>query len=912
MTTQPHGQPAAAPQSAPSQVWRYPFPAKSGKEVTDPQTIYSAFGRMEDGFFPLGVNGFPHGGVHFGAGTSNDVEQSAGVRVIANGEIVAFRLDNAYPQIHFTQDHRWGMYSTGFVLVRHQLTMPPAPGNTTAQPADETLTFYSLYMHMADWATYLANGDLVRPGWWPGVDVFRIGSKDRQTGDSGAAGAFVCQSPVAGANGHFTAGARVAFLPEGSEVTIGEKRGEWGHIKAITAGAMIAVNSGGYFGQEDGGNVPWLRADGDVQGKAPLTPENDWGWINLHDQRAMKEPQEVGKLVIPEEPIKVTAGTLLGQLGEYHDYERSTPMPPVPARQLLHLEVFAGDELKPFMEKSRARAAQLPDDDRTMLLVKAGAKLVPWSKPDLTLGSSRPLARLTPVANSPKSGAWMLVQPWQKSPGAETRYGDPVWINRTDENRLNRPNDIQAWSRFPLQLAAASEPVNGTSLVFSQAQLDSLGADKVAIDDRGVRWWHIGVGTADGNEARGWVCATAHPGTSWESPWAWPGFEIVDATGISLTDAFRRNLVVCGNADWKERGEFEPSVAAVNGSALLQKLEQTVSRQPPRDNEKREKGKNGEEVVTASKLARAMYTPWLASELAHVILRYESEWGDNMARWEAITPLMRNARENWRCELTRIKKLQWWDEVKGKVVGFPGSAIANHIHPIAMVFNFGGVCPDECKTKVYEFSTSEGPFRISKKSFDFLLSKEGYKDRPYVPEGDQSSGITVGYGYDLGQQTQATISADLAGIFQPTQIARLQAASGVHGNAAHHLVPSFADIVVTQDMALSLVMVMKRRYAQQTVDAFPGITQTHPHCQGALLSLVINRGPGMEDKPHQKPRTEMRAIRADIAIKNLTDVPVQLRNMKALWAGSGQGGLLTRREDEAALFESGMNCNCWR
>ncbi|CAB3762927.1 hypothetical protein LMG29542_04458 [Paraburkholderia humisilvae] len=67
-----------------------------------------------------------------------------------------------------------------------------------------------------------------------------------------------------------------------------------------------------------------------------------------------------------------------------------------------------------------------------------------------------------------------------------------------------------------------------------------------------------------------------------------------------------------------------------------------------------------------------------------------------MARWEAITPLMRNARVNWECELERVGKLQWWDQVKGKVEGFPDSPVAHHIHPVALVGNFQStpfLCP---------------------------------------------------------------------------------------------------------------------------------------------------------------------------------------------------------------------------
>jgi hypothetical protein len=49
---------------------------------------------------------------------------------------------------------------------------------------------------------------------------------------------------------------------------------------------------------------------------------------------------------------------------------------------------------------------------------------------------------------------------------------------------------------------------------------------------------------------------------------------------------------------------------------------------------------------------------------------------------------MRNARENWKCELQRIRKLQWWNDVKGKAEGFPDNPVVYHIHPIALVGNF--------------------------------------------------------------------------------------------------------------------------------------------------------------------------------------------------------------------------------
>ncbi|MBW9135071.1 hypothetical protein, partial [Paraburkholderia phenoliruptrix] len=85
----------------------------------------------------------------------------------------------------------------------------------------------------------------------------------------------------------------------------------------------------------------------------------------------------------------VKAGTLLGQPGEYVDYETSTPLPPSPSRQLVHVDVFADETLKNFIDRSRARAAQLPAADRTIFVIPAGIKLVAKpADPDLTLGGT--------------------------------------------------------------------------------------------------------------------------------------------------------------------------------------------------------------------------------------------------------------------------------------------------------------------------------------------------------------------------------------------------------------------------------------------------------------------------------------------------------------------------------------------
>jgi hypothetical protein len=630
------------PAPVPPLTWRYPFPGKDGKEIIHPQTFYNALAAMDDGYFPLGVNGFPHGGVHFGAGSAPSVDQGHGVRCLADGEIVAYKLDATYPHLHFTQDDRWAMYSTGFVLVRHTLTLPPVPGSPAARPVTQTL--FSLYLHLADWATYAMDNALVRPGWWPGVSAFRVGKADRWDGQ---AGAHVRAAPTLDPHGRYHGGRVVDFLPEGSEVQIGERQGPWGHITAIAGVEVLSEDD-------------------------PSRP-GDLGWIYLHEQHALAKPAEVGSIVIPPQPIPVKAGTWLGQLGEYIDYERSTPLPPRPTRQMLHLEVFAGADFPTFLEESRARAAQLPADQKTVLVVTPGTQLVAdAARPDRPLAKYHPerFTLVLPTPDSPAEGRWVKVQPHYHSTVGfphDAPDGPPVWIERTALAQATATTP--AWSTFPLHAQATAEPVSRPQQ-WTRAELDAFDERARAVDDKGLHWWCIPVDTDDGRGRGGWV-AQDHPGTAWESPWAWPGFEIVDATGIDLADAFKRNLIATGGADYKEQSEWKSATASVQASPLFQTLQQTVGAQHYfLDSYRRTPDPNAGKITPRS-LERALRHRGLAQALSHMILTYESEWGGNLARWEALTPWMRTAKENWQCELQRIQSLQWWDEVKGKVEEFP-------------------------------------------------------------------------------------------------------------------------------------------------------------------------------------------------------------------------------------------------
>jgi len=203
------------------------------------------------------------------------------------------------------------------------------------------------------------------------------------------------------------------------------------------------------------------------------------------------------------------------------------------------------------------------------------------------------------------------------------------------------------------------------------------------------------------------------------------------------------------------------------------------------------------------------------------------------------------------------------------------------------------------------FDVQAGSLRISPAARDLIVEFEtggqsyyqSRLQRPSWPGG--ASGVTVGIGYDIGYNTRSGVLSDWSSLPDATRLA-LASAAGVKGTAARPRASALKWITVpwstAQDVFVSNTM---PRFGSYTSAAFPGITRTHGHVQGAMLSIVFNRGASMSGSK----RTEMRAIRTAVSTGNLRPIPAHIRAMKRLWVGKGLPGLLRRREAEARLVE---------
>jgi GH24 family phage-related lysozyme (muramidase) len=191
---------------------------------------------------------------------------------------------------------------------------------------------------------------------------------------------------------------------------------------------------------------------------------------------------------------------------------------------------------------------------------------------------------------------------------------------------------------------------------------------------------------------------------------------------------------------------------------------------------------------------------------------------------------------------------------------------------------------------------------LSQKAFDLIVNFEGMGQPRQWPGGQ--SGVTIGYGYDLGYVTAAQFQSDWGDHLSTDVTDKLKTAIGLKGIPAKNKAAQLTSVVINRDDALAVFRDKTiPSYQAQTAKAFPGLESLPLDAQGALVSLVYNRGASMDGDR----RREMRAIRDAVAQGNLQEIANQLRAMKRLWQGQGMSGLLKRRDAEAALVESCIN-----
>ncbi|HEY2021164.1 MAG TPA: glycoside hydrolase family 19 protein, partial [Paraburkholderia sp.] len=299
-------------------------------EFIDEHDIYRLLAEKEpSGSYLASRKGMWHGGIHISeAGAGQALDLDAGIRCIADGVLIAYRVNGDYPVSELPVEGGntpfQFPYSTGFALVRHELEFPRGT----------RLTFYSLYMHLMSNADYDSNFPRrKKPAYWPRQWRVTQYARDRplpgrsgQAADASEVGLRVRKTPN---------GAVLGILPQGASVTIGNTKkapgGVWGQVTSLEEATLypsetgsyiapaVAINGWIYLGDENGGPVVKESVMDSIFDRVMVT-------TNLTCSTDGPSGRCTGN------PVK--AGDLIGHLGRYDSLDRCAT-----GTRMAHIEV---------------------------------------------------------------------------------------------------------------------------------------------------------------------------------------------------------------------------------------------------------------------------------------------------------------------------------------------------------------------------------------------------------------------------------------------------------------------------------------------------------------------------------------------------------------------------------------------
>lgn len=193
------------------------------------------------------------------------------------------------------------------------------------------------------------------------------------------------------------------------------------------------------------------------------------------------------------------------------------------------------------------------------------------------------------------------------------------------------------------------------------------------------------------------------------------------------------------------------------------------------------------------------------------------------------------------------------------------------------------------------------------------------KKRPIWPKG--SSGITIGFGYDLGYVSLDEYQRDWAALIAQLPAAQRSALAACVGFQSgkdapaklQALLQTVRDVVVPWELAeVEFKAQTLPKFALMTQSALPNTDRLSGDCFGALVSLTFNRGASFSKArdPVKDPKDrykEMRLIKAAMTNREFAGIPKLIKDMIRIWEGTQIAeGMKRRRNDEAGLFLAGL------
>ncbi|ECR9851234.1 hypothetical protein F2H90_06850 [Salmonella enterica] len=230
------------------------------------------------------------------------------IRCMADGEVVAYRINRDYLTLPWESGDLF--YSSSFVLVRHHIQ----PGQTAAS----TLTFYTLYMHLAPWSAYPEE------------------STAYKVADGQHLKAYVDDTLQWTAT-TLKPGTRVNWNKSDPAAQMTARGRRYAHV-SLVEGITDKMNL-------NAGDLLWVVCDNGNLLPDHNGPERPAWWSNLLPPA--KETMQFDTVVCPT-PYPIRSGDAIGHLGYYQAPKDGG----YNGRYQVHIECFTTDDLPRFLSNS--------------------------------------------------------------------------------------------------------------------------------------------------------------------------------------------------------------------------------------------------------------------------------------------------------------------------------------------------------------------------------------------------------------------------------------------------------------------------------------------------------------------------------------------------------------------------------
>ena len=665
--------------------FKYPITKADGSEFKSAKELLGQLSGESAGFYLLSTNAFWHGGLHISDDTSGYVADKRPVRSMATGEVVAYRLNDDY------RTSTWGeaanaqtlKYSTSFCLVRHAYASPhkrpvapaaPAKSAAPATPAasdqgpQNTLVFYSLYMHLQPYAGYaqrvvVQGASALAYPQFPGTEAGAASSGTPQGSspavDAASNATLYGLQPVA---------APIPLLT-GTELSVLDEA-EWVSGNQITKLLYVAVSAMPTSSEA-------TPVDPDSPSNAPLVTVGQHYWIatngsqlsTVHGAAIRKRPaywkssrKAIGTLIRPLTALRDPSGQNAG--AAIHAMPAGTKVE-IEREQLLK----QGGKKKPFAqvkvvslgvgdaglvalgdtvwissaEGDLSREPVIPDSFNSVVICD----------PPLPIEAGATIGYLglyeTPEGDDGKvSRQQVHVEIFTGDAKFDDFFANAAGLTEGKKYKMAGTDGAPAKASTS---AGGNTFVPGTDPLLLPVAVDTT-ASLAKLDATKKKWFPV-EGIGDSGVLTGWV----------------PESRLTDVVQYDWEKlGFRKVEEANDNAD----GYMDPEKMP----AFFKKIYKLIH-----------KSTNGE--VTPDELIAANHNSAVRNALAHVVAKHPSEWQGkaDAAKWNVIKEneaLLKNDPKRLKHELERIDALSWWDDIQG-VKNFPTSPSVWHFNPVMFV-----------------------------------------------------------------------------------------------------------------------------------------------------------------------------------------------------------------------------------